>query len=66
MDIEARGQIEVTEIERARTALIALTEAFGGQLMNEAVENGVSVRGASLSLRVPSAQVRVFGTGSAS
>jgi len=59
-DIEAKVQIDVEEIDRARTALISLTEAFGGQLMNEAVENGPSLRGASLSLRVPSPRVREF------
>jgi len=59
-DIEAKVKLEVTEVEAARGQLMKLTEAFDGQVMNEAVEAGVSTRGAALSLRIPSPGVRKF------
>jgi hypothetical protein len=60
-DIEAKVQLDVAEIELARARLAALTEAFGGQVMNEAVEDdGAYRRGAALSLRIPSPVVRKF------
>lgn len=59
-DIEAKVQLEVTHYGTARRKLAELLHAFGGQTMNEAVEDGSDRRGASLSLRVPSAGVRAF------
>jgi hypothetical protein len=60
LEIEAKVELEVQDIERSRAALGALTAACGGQLMNEAVENNQASRGASLSLRIPSGRVREF------
>ena len=59
-DIEAKVQIEVLDIDAARGQLMKLTEAFDGQVMNEALEDGTHRRGAALSLRIPSAGVRRF------
>ncbi|HET7541529.1 MAG TPA: DUF4349 domain-containing protein, partial [Polyangiaceae bacterium] len=59
-EIEAQVQLQVAAIHAARTALIKLAETFDGQVMNEAVEDGMLRRGAALSLRIPSAGVRQF------
>lgn len=59
-DIEAKVELEVLELEPARRKLVALAEAFDGQVMNEAVEDGTQRRGAALSLRIPSPGVRRF------
>ena len=59
-DIEARIQLEVSDVASGRGRLVALTQAFGGQVMNEAIEESVERRGASLSLRVPSVTVHAF------
>jgi hypothetical protein len=59
-DIEAKVLIEVTALEPAQKKLAELVSANGGQIMNEAVENGVDRRGAALSLRVPSERVEAF------
>lgn len=59
-DIEAKIRIEVADIEPGRKKLTALVRAHGGQVMNEAVQYDEAVRGASLSLRVPSERVHAF------
>jgi len=59
-DIEAKVEIEVLDLEPARSKLVALAAAFDGQVMNEALEDGARRRGAALSLRIPSAGVRRF------
>jgi hypothetical protein len=59
-DIEANVAIQVSDIERARAKLAELTRSAGGQVMNEAVEKGEAVFGASLSLRIPSEGVHAF------
>jgi hypothetical protein len=59
-DIEAKVLVEVAELERAKTKLVELVRANGGQIMNEAVEDGSERRGAALSLRVPSERVQAL------
>lgn len=59
-DIEAKVEIRVSDIEKARFKVTELTRSARGQVMNEAVEKGVEVFGASLSLRVPSDRVHAF------
>ena len=59
-DREAKVRIEVTDIDAGRAQLVALTRAFDGQVMNEAVEDGNGRRGAALSLRIPSEGVTRF------
>src|SRR6185369_11956920 len=50
-DIEGKVQLNVADIELGRARLAALTEAFGGQVLNESVADEEYSRGASLSLR---------------
>jgi hypothetical protein len=59
-DIEAKAQLEVSDIEKSRQKLVELTRAAGGQVMNESVQDNSSSRGASLSLRIPSDAVHAF------
>jgi hypothetical protein len=59
-DIEAKVEIRVADLERARAKLAELTRSAGGQLMNEAVAKSDQSRGASLSLRIPSDGVHTF------
>lgn len=60
LDIEVRVQLEVVDMASARRTLVALLEGSGGQIMNEVLENSSGQRGASFSLRVPSAAVKPF------
>jgi hypothetical protein len=60
LDIEVRVQLEVVDVADARRSLLALLEAFHGQIMNEVLENSAGQRGASFSLRVPSDGVKPF------
>jgi len=60
LDIEAKVQLEVAHMGAARRQVAVLLDAFGGQTMNEAIEDGAGRRGISLSVRVPSAGVRSF------
>jgi hypothetical protein len=59
-DMEAKVEVEVSDIERARRKLAELTHAAGGQLMNEVFEKGADRLGAALSLRIPSAGIHAF------
>ena len=59
-DVEAHIEMEVLNIAQGRTRVTELTRTFGGDLVNEVVEDRADTRGASLSLRVPSAKVQAF------
>lgn len=59
-DIEAKVEIHVSDLETARAKLDELTRSAGGQVMNEVVAKGDQSRGASVSLRIPSEDVRAF------
>jgi len=59
-DIEAKVQLDVIDVEAARSQLVKLAEAFDGQVMNEALEDAAQRSGAALSLRIPSPGVRRF------
>jgi hypothetical protein len=60
LDIEVRVALEVSDVANARRSLVALLEAFRGQIMNEVLENSAGQRGASFSLRIPSEVVKPF------
>jgi hypothetical protein len=57
IDIEARVELEVENVDKALGKIRTLMSETGGQIVNEVIENKPGTSGAALSLRVPSAKV---------
>jgi hypothetical protein len=54
IDLEAHLSLEVEDTRTAARAVRSLTTSAGGEVVNEAFEDGPSASGSALSLRVPS------------
>lgn len=57
IDVEARVELEVENVDKAVSKIRALVTGAGGQIVNEVIEDKPGTAGAALSLRVPSAKV---------
>ncbi|MCA9595829.1 MAG: DUF4349 domain-containing protein [Myxococcales bacterium] len=63
IDIEARVTLEVASVASALVRVRKAVADVRGQVVNEVIEDNASAAGASVSVRVPSAQIQSFLSG---